>query len=298
MSTVTKTLAEARKHLGYYKKPGLITIFGDWYAKLVGNNVYRNAQWCAMFISYIANKAGTDKIIPMHAYTPSGVNWFKARNQWHNGLAGVRAGDIVYFNFGSLGRVSHVGIVESVNKDGSVNTIEGNTSSTAAGDQRNSGTCARKRRKAYIVGYGRPAYSKESTAPKPPASSSQTGSIVDYLNSQKQDSSFKARQALAKKHGIANYTGTAAQNTALLAKLRNQPAPKPPAKTGAGWYRVTNVGKSVLVGRSGPSTKSRILHRRANGFRLYIAKIVTGGGRKWGVTNYGTHYALDFLKKE
>jgi hypothetical protein len=46
------------------------------------------------------------------------------------------------------------------------------------------------------------------------------GSIVDYLNSQGQDSSYAARAALAAKNGISNYTGTAAQNTQLLQSLQ------------------------------------------------------------------------------
>lgn len=46
-------------------------------------------------------------------------------------------------------------------------------------------------------------------------------SIVDYLKSKKMDSSFKARQKLAVKYGIADYNGTAAQNLALLAKLES-----------------------------------------------------------------------------
>jgi N-acetylmuramoyl-L-alanine amidase CwlA len=45
-------------------------------------------------------------------------------------------------------------------------------------------------------------------------------SIVDYLKSIGQDSSFKNRQALAKKYGIVAYVGLASQNSALLRKMR------------------------------------------------------------------------------
>lgn len=47
-----------------------------------------------------------------------------------------------------------------------------------------------------------------------------TNSIVDYLKSIGIDSSFANRKKLAVKHGIKNYTGTAAQNLQLLKKLR------------------------------------------------------------------------------
>src|SRR5690625_267081 len=53
-------------------------------------------------------------------------------------------------------------------------------------------------------------------------------SIVDYLKSIGQPSSFNHRKALASKHGISNYTGTAAQNTRLLNALRGG---KPARKT-------------------------------------------------------------------
>lgn len=41
-------------------------------------------------------------------------------------------------------------------------------------------------------------------------------SVVDLLNSRKMDSSFSARKKMAEKMGITNYTGTAAQNQALM----------------------------------------------------------------------------------
>ena len=43
-----------------------------------------------------------------------------------------------------------------------------------------------------------------------------TTSLVDYLKLTKQPSDFASRKKLAEKHGIRNYTGTAAQNTKLL----------------------------------------------------------------------------------
>ena len=47
------------------------------------------------------------------------------------------------------------------------------------------------------------------------------GSIVDYLNSRKQDSSYNNRKKLASQYGITDYTGTAAQNTNLLKYLQS-----------------------------------------------------------------------------
>ncbi len=66
------------------------------------------------------------------------------------------------------------------------------------------------------------AGNKPTASAKPAAKKGdqKTGSIVDYLKSINQDSSFANREKLAAKHGIKNYTGTAAQNKQLLKKLR------------------------------------------------------------------------------
>lgn len=49
-------------------------------------------------------------------------------------------------------------------------------------------------------------------------------SIVDYLKSTGQDSSYSARKELAKSLGITNYSGTGAQNTQMLNALKNSAA--------------------------------------------------------------------------
>lgn len=45
-------------------------------------------------------------------------------------------------------------------------------------------------------------------------------SIVDYLKSQGQDSSYSARKQLASQYGISDYNGSSSQNTALLKALQ------------------------------------------------------------------------------
>ena len=48
------------------------------------------------------------------------------------------------------------------------------------------------------------------------------GSIVDYLNSKGQNSSYASRKKLAAQYGISNYSGTAQQNVQLLKTLQAQ----------------------------------------------------------------------------
>ncbi|MEK3890261.1 N-acetylmuramoyl-L-alanine amidase [Bacillus sp. FSL K6-3431] len=54
--------------------------------------------------------------------------------------------------------------------------------------------------------------------------------IVDWMNINKMDSSYANRAKLAKEYGIDHYSGTAAQNTELLAKLKGGKPSKPVEK--------------------------------------------------------------------
>ena len=94
-----------------------------------------------------------------------------------------------------------------------VNTSQ---SSTYGYSNPNSSQSSIYTQKTYV-----PASNTSTYTPTPVVSSGYTGnSIVDYLDSTGVDSSYSARATLAANNGITNYTGTAAQNTALLNKLR------------------------------------------------------------------------------
>lgn len=154
MSTVSKVLAGARKHIGFVETPENRTEFGKWYGA-DGN------PWCAMFVSKVFHDAGL--ALPAStrkgfAYTPSGARWFRDQGRWSDH---PHVGDVVFFRMPGTAkkRINHVGIVEQVHPDGSITTIEGNTTAPGAGgSQRNGGAVARKRRKKHIAGYGRPRY--------------------------------------------------------------------------------------------------------------------------------------------
>lgn len=61
----------------------------------------------------------------------------------------------------------------------------------------------------------------------------QGNSIVDYLKSIGQDSSYQARASLASQYGITNYTGSAEQNLQLLNALKTSTSPTTPPTTTA-----------------------------------------------------------------
>jgi surface antigen len=150
MTTAQQVLHYATSEIGYKENPpdSNHNKFGVWYGM-------DYQPWCAMFLSYCLYSAGlplkitTDKGF---AYCPYGIDWFKSEGLWHKA---PEAGDLVFFDWKDDGEADHVGIVEKVNSDGSITTIEGNTS---VGNDSNGGQVMRRIRSDYIVGYGRPSY--------------------------------------------------------------------------------------------------------------------------------------------
>lgn len=80
-------------------------------------------------------------------------------------------------------------------------------------------------------------------------------------------------------------------NLYRLSHLKKGAAPKETL------YRIdVGAGRKLNI-RTGPSTTHKVKAQFPHGKVVKIAKVVSGGGRKWGVSRQGGHYALDFLKK-
>ena len=109
--------------------------------------------WCMMFVWWVFHEAGFN--LYKTASCTTMANRYKAAGQWVT--AGYKPGDIVMFDFsGQRSKTEHVGIVERVNADGSLVTIEGNTGTT---NQANGGAVMRRTRKMSLVtGACRPGY--------------------------------------------------------------------------------------------------------------------------------------------
>lgn len=134
------------------------TEYGRWYGM--------QDMWCAMFVSWCANVAGVStSIVPKHAYTPSGLDWFKSRGQAYsratvaNGGYTPQPGDIIYFKSSrNSNPTNHVGIVTGYS-GGTVYTVEGNTSSATVST--NGGAVCSKSysiSNTYIVYICKPSY--------------------------------------------------------------------------------------------------------------------------------------------
>ena len=128
-------------------------------------NDHKSLPWCGFFVMWCAKQVGLK--IPDCVYTPAGASGFQGKGLWSNAATSKPApGDIVFFNFPAGESVDHVGIVVKDNLDGTVVTVEGNTSES--GSQSNGGEVLMKvraykqdnKRKlpVFIAGFGRPQF--------------------------------------------------------------------------------------------------------------------------------------------
>ena len=117
-----KIVEKAKEYLGYKEGRNNDTIFGTWYG-------LPNQPWCAMFVSYCADKVGISQdIIKRFASCTAGFNWFKEKVQATRDHIVPSAGDIIFFSWEQGEETpDHVGIVEKV-ENNKVYTIEGNRS--------------------------------------------------------------------------------------------------------------------------------------------------------------------------
>jgi hypothetical protein len=112
--------------------------------------LYANAPWCAMFVSWVGEKAGARASVGWDAYTVTYAGWFKANNHWGTD---AKPGSVVFFDWNGakdISGIDHVGLVKKDNGDGTITTIEGNTGNGKVEE--------RVRPTSQVVGYGYPEY--------------------------------------------------------------------------------------------------------------------------------------------
>ena len=125
----------------------------EYYGRAVSGSAY---PWCCAFIWWVFRECGLSTLFfdgDKTAYCPAVESFYRSYGQWYT--KGKR-GDIVLFDFTGEGKAVHIGIVESVNADGTYTCIEGNTS-VSSND--NGGAVMRRiRMKSQIRGFARPKY--------------------------------------------------------------------------------------------------------------------------------------------
>ncbi len=123
-----------------------------------GSN-FHEGVWCADFVTFCLKETyGKDNVPGDFINTCSNtagctsiMNWSKSNGSWTTDPNTLQPGDLVIFDWDNSGDGDHVGIFISKNADGTINTIEGNTSGAAGG------SCVENKKRApgTIRGYVR-----------------------------------------------------------------------------------------------------------------------------------------------
>jgi len=161
MAVAEQVLAVAQRYIGVVEQPNNDVIFNTrYYGHPVNGAQY---PWCGVFCYEVFKEANASNLFcggQKTALCQFALDYYRKHKQFYT--TNPQSGDLVFFKFGTTTReTNHMGFVESVNEDGSIVTIEGNTSDA---NQTNGGMVMRKTRRTNIVGYARPDY-KEDVLP-------------------------------------------------------------------------------------------------------------------------------------
>lgn len=152
--TAEKIIKIAKAEIGvkeYPKNSNNVKYNTEYYGKQVSGSAY---PWCCVFVWWVFKQAGASKLFYNGKKCASCTTVRDAMKAQK--VKEPKAGDLVFFNFNKDSKVEHIGIVEFVNADGTVNTIEGNTST---GNDANGGQVMRRiRKKSVIDCFIRPNY--------------------------------------------------------------------------------------------------------------------------------------------
>lgn len=151
-----KLIALARAELGTVEDPA-----GSNRTKYGAAYGLNGQPWCVIFLWWLFREAGLSPLFYGGGKVAScGTLLAHAKIQGLIVLVdAVQPGDIVILNFHGSKDTEHCGLVAGILSSGSFETVEGNTSTGAAGSQDNGGIVARKTRYAHqVVGVIRPKY--------------------------------------------------------------------------------------------------------------------------------------------
>lgn len=159
MATAQEFLEQARREIGYTESPP-----GSNRTKFAAEARHANGTyWCSTFVVALMRRVGLDH---EPAYSAGTAVMLSAYRNAGRLFKNPQPGDLVIYDFPG-GRIAndpsdHIGIVESVNGNKTITTIEGNTSAGSSGSQSNGGGVFRRVRElTYVVGFARPYFDEE-----------------------------------------------------------------------------------------------------------------------------------------
>lgn len=247
MATANDIIKVAQNEVGTYASAVKKCKYNTWYYGYQASGW--GYDWCAVFVCWVFNKAGVYNLLPSQSancgYMAKG---FQDKGQLVT--SGYKAGDVVFFHWSNERSTlvpgtyvsDHVGIIKSVNSDGSYQTIEGNTGGSSYG-----AVLEQTRYKSQISCAGRPKYT---------GSSSSSGSSNSGSSSSSNSSSVKTPDVTycvrTKKRGWL----PAVKNLTDYAGVENDPITDVAIKVSEGsvWYQVHSKTSGWLGKITGYST--------------------------------------------
>lgn len=157
-TSVAKILSVARAQVGVRATDVKKCKYNTWYyGSAVSGSGY---DWCETFVQWVFAQCGASALL----YQKTANCGVQARAFYNKGrlkTTGFLPGDVVFFHWSndkssyvpSVYSCDHVGIIESVNADGTLTTIEGNTGSSYNGE-----VMRRVRSLSVVSCAGRPDY--------------------------------------------------------------------------------------------------------------------------------------------
>lgn len=163
-TTASAVIAAAKSHISKapYQRPNKFTV---WFSAKYGQ-AYKTAPWCGIFVDYVIENDCKDQTLlkGLGAQVAAvGYIYSWAQRNGYIKYSGKK-GDLVIFDWtcgNGIANSDHVGFFVKDNGNGTVTTIEGNTSNTSDGN----GNCVqqRVRDKKWIRCYVRLPYKTERT---------------------------------------------------------------------------------------------------------------------------------------
>jgi len=157
--TAEKILELAKSQIGTKATDIKRCKYNTWF---YGANVSgQGYDWCEVFVQWIFNQLGCSNLLGVKtANCGAQGRWFNNNGQLVK--KDYKSGDVVFFHWNNdksswipnVYSLDHVGIIEKVNSDGTITTIEGNTGNTNNGE-----VMRRVRNLSCVSCAGRPKYS-------------------------------------------------------------------------------------------------------------------------------------------
>lgn len=242
MATANDIIKVAQSQVGTYASAIKKCKYNTWYYGYEASGwAY---DWCAVFVCWVFNNAGLYSLLPSHSASCG----YMAKGFQDEGrliTSGYKAGDVVFFHWSNERSTlvpgtyvsDHVGIIKSVNSDGSYTTIEGNTGNSAYG-----AVLEQKRYASQFSCAGRPKYTTSTTA-----TTSKTATVKQGVP----DITYRVR---SKKKGWSK----AIKNFAGYAGVENNPITGITMKVSNGsvWYQAHSKKNGWLGKITGYSTSN------------------------------------------